>query len=289
MPVPFLPSAPARLSVDALASRAAATSVPAGRKPGRPWRVRIAIAIAGITALAVTALLPGGPLSTRVAAADLPLQGAVIALDPGHDGGNATHPAITSRLVFIGTRWKRCNSVGASTASGYPEHRLNFSVARKVKARLEALGATVYLTRSDDTGVGPCIDVRGRLGGNVHADLMVSIHGDGAPSSDRGFFICRPGSVAGWTDDIDGRSLRLAKAIRAGMLATRLPIANYYTETGIRKRTDLGSLNWSDVPAVLVELGNMRNPSDARRMTSPTGRDRYASGLVAGIRRYLGR
>jgi N-acetylmuramoyl-L-alanine amidase len=33
----------------------------------------------------------------------------------------------------------------------------------------------------------------------------------------------------------------------------------------------------------------MKNYGDALRMTSTTGRDRYAAGLVAGIRRYLGR
>jgi N-acetylmuramoyl-L-alanine amidase len=38
----------------------------------------------------------------------------------------------------------------------------------------------------------------------------------------------------------------------------------------------------------MVELGNMRNVADARVMTSPTGRARYARGLVAGVRGYLG-
>ena len=45
----------------------------------------------------------------------------------------------------------------------------------------------------------------------------------------------------------------------------------------------------SDVPVVMVELGNMKNASDARRMTSPSGRAQYARGLVAGIRAYLER
>jgi N-acetylmuramoyl-L-alanine amidase len=45
----------------------------------------------------------------------------------------------------------------------------------------------------------------------------------------------------------------------------------------------------SDVPVVMVELGNMKNSADASRMTSTTGRDRYAAGLVDGIRFYLGK
>jgi len=99
----------------------------------------------------------------------------------------------------------------------------------------------------------------------------------------------RPGLVEGYTDDIHARSARLARALRAGLLDAGLPIANYYTDTGIRQRIDLGTLNLSDVPVVMLELGNMKNASDARRMTSRAGRDRYARGVVAGIRRYLNR
>ena len=218
-----------------------------------------------------------------------PLAGITIALDPGHNGGNATHAAQISRLVWSGIAWKACNTVGTRTASGYAEHRFNFSVAVRVKARLEALGATVHMTRTSDTGVGPCVDVRGRFGAAVDADLMVSIHADGSASSNRGFFVMRPGLVDGYTDDILASSRRLATSLRAGLLDLGLPIANYYTTTGIKIRRDLATLNLSDVPVVMVELGNMRNAGDARPMTTTTGRNRYAAGITAGIRRFLGR
>ena len=52
-------------------------------------------------------------------------------------------------------------------------------------------------------------------------------------------------------------------------------------------RSDLGTLNLSDVPAVMVELGNMRNRADARRMTRPGGREWYAQALGLAVRRYL--
>jgi len=60
------------------------------------------------------------------------------------------------------------------------------------------------------------------------------------------------------------------------------PVANYIAGgDGLDVRSDLGSLHLSDVPTVMVELGNMRNAAEARVMTSPKGRTRYASGLVA--------
>ena len=242
-----------------------------------------------VAILFASTLVVGSPEGVRPAAAALPLAGIVIAVDPGHDGGNAAHAAQISRLVWIGNRWKACDTVGTSTVSGFPEHRFTFLVALRVKARLEALGARVYLTRTTDTGYGPCINVRGQFGARVHAQLSVSIHGDGSSSTHRGFFVMKPGYVRGYTDDIMARSSTLAIAVRRGLLSVGLPIANYYATNGIISRTDMGGFNMSNVPVVMVELGNMKNSGDATRMKSATGRDRYAAGLVAGIRYYLGK
>jgi N-acetylmuramoyl-L-alanine amidase len=247
---------------------------------------RFAVVVAILLASTLTV---GKPDVGATAASTLPLSGIVIAVDPGHNGGSAAHMSVINRLVWIGNRWKACNTVGTTTVSGYPEHRFDFAVALRVKARLEALGATVYLTRTSDTGVGPCIDVRGKFGATVHAQLTVSIHGDGSSSSHRGFFVMKPGYVRGYTDDILARSGTLAIAVRKGLLSVGLPMANYYATNGIVSRIDLGTLNMSNVPAVMVELGNMKNSGDATRMKSTTGRDRYAAGLVAGIRFYLGK
>jgi len=249
-------------------------------------RPLVAIMLAGALGAGSPGLTGTGP---AVAAAALPLAGITIAVDPGHNGGNATHIAQISRRVWTGTGWRPCATVGTTTVSGYPEHRFNFAVALRVKARLEALGATVRLTRPSDTGVGPCVDVRGRFGTKVGADLAVAIHADGSASSHRGFYVMRPGLVRGYTDDIVGSSATLARALRAGLVEAGLPIANYYASVGIRARTDFATFNLSDIPVVMVELGNMKNAGDARRMKSTTGRDRYAAGIVAGIRIYLGR
>ena len=247
------------------------------------------ILAAAILALALSASPLVASARDPIASARQPLSGVVIALDPGHNGGNATHTAQISRLVWIGNRYKPCNQVGTSTRSGYPEHAFNFDVALRVKARLEDLGAVVHMTRTTDTGVGPCVDVRGRFGEKVHANLAVSIHGDGASTSYRGFFVMRPGLVRGYTDDILTRSSTLAKAMRSGLIGAGLTVANYYATNGLISRTDLGTLNWSDVPIVMIELGNMKNATDAARMTTRSGRSQYATGIVFGIRRYLGR
>jgi N-acetylmuramoyl-L-alanine amidase len=246
----------------------------------------VAVAVALSVPLAADATRPP---PTTGGFPPLPLTGVVIAIDPGHNGGNAAHASQIATPVWIGTGWKPCNKVGTTTMSGYPEHAFTFDVALRVKASLESFGATVFMTRTTDTGVGPCIDVRGQFGSKVGAVLTVSIHGDGAASSNHGFFVMKPGNVKGWTDDIVAQSSVLATAMRNGLVDAGLTVANYYATNGLKTRTDLGTLNCSDVPVVEIELGNMKNATDAGRMTSRGGRNQYANGIVTGIRRYLGK
>jgi N-acetylmuramoyl-L-alanine amidase len=137
---------------------------------------------------------------------------------------------------------------------------------------------------------GPCVDVRGRAGNALPADLKISIHGDGSWSAGaHGFHVIAPVDRRPWTHDIFRSSRRLAKHVRAALRRSGLPVANYIAGgDGLDFRSDLATLNLSDVPTVMVELGNMRSPRDAARMTSPSGRATYARGLAKAVRAFLG-
>ena len=240
-----------------------------------------------VLCLGLTALGLNAP-----AQAALPLAGRVVAIDPGHQLGNARHTSEINRPVDAGGFSKPCNTTGTATNAGYPESTFAMSTANYLKHRLEALGAKVYLTRTIESYSlwGPCVDVRGRFGAKVHADVMISIHGDGAASQYRGFFVIRPALRKGWTDDIYTRSNTFGQYVRAGLDAVKLSRANDYGGDGLDTRGDLGTLNWSNVPVVMVEMGNMRNATDAARMSSATWRNNvYAAGLARGIRAYLSR
>lgn len=223
-------------------------------------------------------------------AAPEPLAGRVIVIDPGHQLGNHNFPRRINRQVPAGGFTKPCNTTGTATRGGYPEASFNFAVARGLRARLRALGARVLMTRTTNRQDrwGPCVDERGRAGNRIDADLKISIHADGsATSGARGFHVIAPTSRRGWTADIHRSSKRLALAVRRPLRSV-LPVANYTAADGLDFRGDLGTLNLSDVPTVLVELGNMRNRRDAARMTSRRGRAAYARALVAGARGFLG-
>ena len=243
----------------------------------------------------------GVPASTRVSqspsqhqwqrTAAGPLAGRTIVIDPGHQLGNHNYPAQINRQVPAGGFTKPCNTTGTATNGGYPEATFAWQVSRLVTARLRELGATVRLTRHSNRQDrwGPCVDVRGRAGNSIDADLKISIHADGSYAAGaHGFHVIAPPDRAPWTDDIHGSSMRLAAAVKGGLLAQRFVVATYVAGgDGLDVRSDLGTLNLSDVPTVMVELGNMRSAAEARVMTSPRGRARYARGLVSGARAFL--
>lgn len=253
------------------------------------------------TEVAVDAAAARGPSqkaaqkAVRKAAARLgagPLRSITIALDPGHQLGNHNFPRQVNALVSAGGFRKPCNSTGTATNSGVAEATVNIRMARAVTRRLRALGARVRLTRSTNSERrwGPCVDERGRFGKRVGARLMVSLHADGAPPSAAGFHVIAPTGRAPWTDDIATTSIRLAKRLRGGLTGVGVPRSSYVGGgSGLDVRSDLATLNLSDVPVAMVEIGNMRNSADARRMTTRSGRATYAAGIVRGIRRFLHR
>jgi N-acetylmuramoyl-L-alanine amidase len=63
--------------------------------------------------------------------------------------------------------------------------------------------------------------------------------------------------------------------------------STYIGSDGLYGRADLAGLNLAEFPAVLVELGNMKNVDDATRMQSADGRAKYAAAVTEGIVAYL--
>lgn len=185
-----------------------------------------------------------------------PLAGRVIVVDPGHNGANGEHPEEINRPVDAGGFEKACNTTGAATNAGISESSINWTVAQLVRDRLEDLGATVILTRTSDDGWGPCIDERGQTAARNRADLLLSVHADGAGSADHGFHVIHPGVVAGYTESSYEASVRLGQELRDSLERGGLVPSTYIGQDGLVERTDLGTLNRAEVPAAMVEAGN---------------------------------
>lgn len=98
--------------------------------------------------------LKGAP-SLELSAAQ-PLRGAVVLLDPGH--GQDDNGAL-----------------GIAGALGGPSEKdVNLAVALAARARLQQMGATVVMTREDDTFLS--LEERSRLAQTVRPDLFLAVH-----------------------------------------------------------------------------------------------------------------
>jgi N-acetylmuramoyl-L-alanine amidase len=210
-----------------------------------------------------------------------------VAVDPGHNGGNAAAPGVINQIIWNGRENETCDTTGTATDSGYPEAEFNFNVANYVAADLQAEGATVVLTRTSNRGVGPCVTQRAAIGNNAHANAAISIHADGGPPSGRGFAVLEPVSD-GINAGIIGPSKVLGVDIRSALLSgTSEPVSSYDGIDGIRPRDDLAGLNLSTVPKVLVECANMRNATDAALLVTPQWQQAVARALAAGLTAFL--
>ncbi len=216
-----------------------------------------------------------------------PLTGRTVVLDPGHNRDNALFPAEIGRLVDAGGFLKQCNTVGTATNDGIPEATLNWDLALALQVRLEDRGATVILTRNVNAGWGPCIDERAAIANRAGAGLLLSLHGDGAAAAAHGFHVIQPGVLPGYTDDIAADSQRAALDVRDALVAAGLSPSTYIGSQGLDVRTDLGTLNRADVPAVMLEAGNLRNADDAAMLTGAAGRARIADALAAAVTDFL--
>jgi N-acetylmuramoyl-L-alanine amidase len=287
-----------------------------GGRPHRRWssagRAALVVSVAAVALAAAgctgtgssgSAASSGSPASSTSAAARHPsatptptptlsvsappLAGKIVGIDPGHNGGNFTDPDAIARQIWNGAEWEACDTTGTTTDGGYTEAQFNFNVAKYLRADLRRDGARVIMTRTSNTGVGPCVNRRAEIINAAHADVAVDIHADGAAASGRGFTILEP-VADGPNDAVIAASQRFGGDVRQAMLAeTTMPESNYEGSGGVMPRDDLAGLNLTTVPKVLIECGNMRNAVDARLLVTPRFQQQVASALTAAIVRYL--
>jgi len=188
----------------------------------------------------------------KVANQDSLLAGLTIAVDAGH-GGDAP---------------------GAIGATGLMEKNVNFAIASYIQSLLQARGAKVVMTRTDDTNVGMPDRTDVILQSGAH--VLISIHGN---------------SGGGASD---------AEAVRGTSTYYRhlgyQPLANIMYEKMLELRLGqfgvVGSFNFSlnaptQLPNVLVETAFLSNPEDEMKLLDDEFRRAIAGKVVAGLEQFV--
>jgi N-acetylmuramoyl-L-alanine amidase len=206
-----------------------------------------------------------------------------IVIDPGHDRYANLH---TEPIGPGSSIYKIKDGGGTSgVVTGQSEASVNLRIGLRLRTLLRSAGGIrVVMTRTTTCCVSMGNIARARIANRAGAALFLRIHADGSTDhSQAGTSTLYPAVHVGWTDDIAGRSLRAAKAIQP-----RLVRALGWPNRGLVARGDLTGFNWSNVPAVLVEVGFLTNPGEDRGLaTSANKVDSAAWGLRRGVIAYL--
>ena len=197
-------------------------------------------------------------LSESAPAFAMPVSKKVIALDAGHGGFD---PGMVS--------------------GGVAEKDINLSIAKKVQAYLEIGGATVLITRLDDTSLAGSksgdMNQRKLLANTGRADIFVSIHQNSYSSPNV------RGAQVFYFNESDS-SKKLAASIQKEIVDFAdpnnkfqpKPNKNYYV------------LRQTEMPAVIVECGFLTSPSERKKLTMDEYQEKIAWAVYSGIVNYFG-
>jgi N-acetylmuramoyl-L-alanine amidase len=230
-------------------------------------------ALAALVALALLASAASAAATTR----------PVVVLDPGHDlrANPETEP------IGPGSSTRKIKDGGGThgVVSNVREADLNLAVALRVRSLLERAGVDVVMTRTKTAGTSVGNIVRAQVANRAHARLFLRIHADGSTDpSVRGTHTLYPAYRRGWTDDVYAQSRRAAEIVQRALVSSL-----GFPDRGLQERSDYTGFNWANVPAILVEMGFMTNPTEDRLLATSAYRQRAAIGLCRGALRFLGR
>ncbi len=201
-------------------------------------------------------------------------------------------PSARSYTIYIDPGHGGVDS-GASYGGVY-EKNLALSVANKLKANLIQLGYQVLMTRTADYNVDFKTE-RSKMANQSNADLFISIHFNAtglASSNTTGietyWYQYDPEYQPKINAAMHNDPTRLAESeILANQVHTSLISETGAVNRGVRRDT-FAVLRETAIPAILVELGFMSNPSDLQKIKEDAYQTKLANALAQGIDNWYG-
>jgi N-acetylmuramoyl-L-alanine amidase len=184
----------------------------------------------------------------------LPLNRKVILLDPGHGG----------------------HDPGAISSTGKFEKHINLDVAFNLKEILNELGASVYMTRTNDTYITN--KERGRMADKLGADILLSIHHNSLNNSNY-FGLSTYYNTINYKDPSYGYNLAEAVYLNA------ITVNGVYRDGILDRNYEV--LRETNTPAALIEIGFMSNPKEEMNIHNISFQNTMAEKIADGIIDYF--
>ena len=156
------------------------------------------------------------------------------------------------------------------------EKDINLAVAKMVYNNLKNKGINVMMTRKTDKFLE--LNEIAEIANEAEATLFVSIHSnsvDGVPTAN--------GTEVLYYDTEGKDEYGIStKTIAKTLLEYMLDVVDMH-DRGVRERPGLAVLKWTEMPAVLIELGFITNEGDQEKLIDPDWQADAAWGISQGI------
>ncbi|MCA2977390.1 MAG: N-acetylmuramoyl-L-alanine amidase [Myxococcaceae bacterium] len=205
------------------------------------------------------------------------------------------------------------HDTGAIGPTGVREKDVALAVTLRLKAKLEAMGLEVVLTRGDDTFVA--LDERTRIANRHHGDLFISIHCNAAPSkalrgietytlntssnrysvrlaarenatTERGINDLQYILADLATKANTGESQHLAERVQRSLVSGLSKDFRGVRDLGTKEALFVVLLG-AKMPAILVETSFLSNPEDEQRLASDEYQQALADQLAKAVDGFL--
>ena len=208
----------------------------------------------------------------------------LVAIDPGHQAPGPDLSETEPNGPGSDTM-RACMTEGTTgTVSDWDEYELNLEISLQLRDELEKRGYRVILTH--ETADVALSDIeRCQLANDAGADILLHIHAnDSTDSAVTGALASAPSYSNPYVSNIYHSCMKLADDV----------LDTYCETTGMHNRgifinDQLTSINWSEMPATVLQLGYMTNVQDDAYMADPENQAIMVQGIANGIDVYFGR
>lgn len=202
----------------------------------------------------------------------------LVVIDPGHQQKADTN--LEPIAPWSTVKKPRVSAGTVGTNSDIKESVLMLQISQMLKGQLEKKGIRVFLTREkEDANISN--KERAMMANSLDADLFLRLHANS--SLNQGM----KGALALYQQP----HASIIEASKKSKTAAQIILDVYCQRTGIknlgiREGRDMTGLNWSKVPAIILELGFLSNPDDESFMISEAGKITIIRAISEGIIAY---
>ena len=196
-----------------------------------------------------------------------------VAIDPGHQGSWVMMSDVEPIGPGSSEMKEKATTGTEGRFSGKPEYELDLEISLLLRDELEQRGYRVVMTREDNDTAVSNIE-RAQIAWEEGGDIFVRIHANGSENADvQGALAMVPSPSNPYVSYLAEDSFLLGQCVLDAYCV------QYYD--------DMGGMNWSQIPVMIIEMGFMTNQSDDLRMADENVQVQMAEGIADGIDQYF--